>query len=95
MRYPHAKSKGWLDAAEFSGTGRFLKQTDTIKKHLENLCHDWADINPVRWCRIYTKKISGPHYERLENYAVETITIIDHGEKTQPATDFMGILEKA
>lgn len=84
----------WTDAPEFSRAGGvFFKLEQTIKKHLHNLCCNWVDRLGENTWAYHTKISSGPHWERLSDYEVETITIIDHGEKTQPAVDFMGIKE--
>lgn len=80
----------------FGSCGAFYKKKGTIRAHLHNLCHDWKShrINP-NYSFTEEKPIGSADWSRLDLYEVETITIIDHGEKTQSAKDFMGILENA
>lgn len=86
--------KKWAPS-QFGKTGAFYKGKETIKKHLHNLCHDWKVLKTgsAHWdYELIT--VGQPKWERLADLEVEIITIIDHGEKTQSARDFMGILEE-
>lgn len=83
------------ESSTFGKTGVFYKGPEVIKKHLHNICHDWEVKSTGKMFWQYDLlTVGSPHWSRLDNYEVEIITIIDHGEKTQPAADFMGIKEK-
>lgn len=76
----HRRRSSW------TATGTFFRKIDTIKDHLENLCHDWKlERNNYRFTWIE----GAAHPERMKDYEVVVNNFTIHGERAIPAKKFM------
>lgn len=97
----HGRYKGaWYERGSWSSTGgAFWKTEWTVKKHLQNLCHDWTTKHsPEKYPRYlgethyWREVIPGPpDWSRLNDLSVEELLITKYSTVRLAASDFMGI----
>lgn len=85
----------WYERGTWArGGGAFWKTEWTVKKHLQNLCHDWdRKWGPSgHYSDTWMEAIPGPpDWSRLNDLRVEQIYITDYTTTQLLASDFMGI----
>jgi hypothetical protein len=90
----------WHERGTWSASGgAFWKGEQAVRRHLQNLCHDWVNRNaPSRWPRYegqrdyWTEVVPGSaDWSRLAHLRVEQIYISNYATTTLLASDFMGI----
>ncbi len=89
----------WYDRGFWSDTGAFWKREPTVRRHLQQLCHDWVNKSaPARYPRYegqrdyWVERLPGPaDWSRLQYLRVEQIYVTKHTTTTLDASDFMGI----
>jgi hypothetical protein len=99
MDYPSLRLLPWYDRGCWSDSGAFWKREATVRRHLQNLCHDWINKSaPARYPRYpnqrvyWTEALPGPaDWSRLALLRVEQIYVTKHTTTTLSASDFMGI----
>lgn len=100
---PIGHQRQWWLRGQWSNTaGAFWKSENTVRKHLQNLCHDWMSKSaPSRWPRYANQRdywmeaIPGAaDWSRLAHLRVEQIHVTNHSAVILPAHDFMGIPEE-
>ncbi len=103
--HPNLHPGKWHERGSWSATGgTFWKTEAAVRRHLQNLCHDWATRSRPsyypRWPneRVYWHEvISGPpcwgqpDWSRLQFLRVEQIYITNYATTSLLASDFMGI----
>lgn len=99
---PHGHRGDWYDRGHWSDTtGTFWKTEGTVKKHLQNLCHDWGNFSkPVPWRERWPGEemhwravLPGTvvQWVRLNFLSVERILVTKYTTASFAASDFMGI----
>lgn len=84
----------WYMRGHWSDTGGcFWKTENTVRKHLQNLCHDWTSHyeNFPRyrhWRQVVPNSLD---WSRLEHLRVQQILVTNHSSVTISGADFMGI----
>jgi hypothetical protein len=90
----------WFERGYWSESGgAFWKTEQTVKRHLQYLCHDWMTKSaPMRYPRYegqmdhWQEVIRGSRdWSRLEHLKVETLLITNYSTIQVSASDFMGI----
>ncbi len=103
-QHPSGLPLQWHQRGSWSSTGgAFWKTESTVRRHLQNLCHDWVLRTALaRWPRYegqreyWTEPLPGPaDWTRLRVLRVEQIYISNYATTLLPAMDFMGIPEPA
>lgn len=93
----------WYERGHWSHSdGAFWKKEYTVKRHLQNLCHDWCNKSaPSRW-----PQYEGQHeywteiipwsldWSRLQYLTVEEFRVTAYSTVKLQAADFMGIAEQ-
>lgn len=74
-------------------SGAFWRGEDTVRKHLQNLCHDWNVENYGPGYRDYRRVMiaNSLDWSRLQHLRVEQIYVTDYTTTQLSAADFMGI----
>jgi hypothetical protein len=96
----------WYERGHWSASdGAFWKTEGTVRKHIQNLCHDWKvvfgekyrlQIGPY-WYSDQWREII-PHsldWSRLNNLVVEQFHITEYSTVKLAGRDFMGIPERS
>jgi hypothetical protein len=102
MGHPPYSRLGWHDRGFWSDTGAFWKREASVRRHLQNLCHDWvrksapSRYQDPRFKHVqhdhWTEVVPGPaDWSRLQHLRVEQIYVTSHTTTTLSASDFMGI----
>lgn len=98
--HPHGRALSWHERGTWSSSGgAFWKSEQAVRKHLQNLCHDWATRSALSpWPRYegqrdyWTVPLPGQaDWSRLAHLRVEQIYVSDYATTTLLASDFMGI----
>lgn len=100
----HHRAREWHERGTWSASGgAFWKSEGAVRKHLQNLCHDWINRHaPARYPRYsgestwWTEVVPGSaDWSRLAVLRVEQIYISNYATTTLLASDFMGIPDEA
>jgi|SRR6185312_9634399 len=90
----------WFERGSWSDKGGTFWKTDgAVKKHLQNLCHDWVSKHaPVQYPRyvgelnFWREMIPGTlDWSRLEHLTVEELLVTNYSMTRLNASNFMGI----
>lgn len=98
-RHPSGRPLAWHNRGSWSQHGAFWKTENAVRKHLRNLCHDWARRSaPSRYPRYEGERVHwrepitlAPDWSRLKHLRVEQIYVTSHTTTAFDAADFMGI----
>src|ERR1700761_2725845 len=91
-----SRPMSWHERGTWSSGGAFWKSEGSIRRHLQNLCHDWVNRRtPARFpryegqCDYWTQVVPGSaDWSRLALLRVEQIYVSNHQTTTLFASDF-------
>lgn len=88
----------WYERGQWSQTGgSFWKTEWTVKRHLQNLCHDWerkwgaSGHYSDTWMAVIPGSLD---WSRLKDLSVEELLVTKYSTIKLAAADFMGIPEE-
>ena len=84
----------WRDTPKWSKDGVFFKTEETIRRHLHNLCCVWVDDETKNnYYRNHTMAESGPNWDKLDDYQVDCLIVLDSDNALVPAAEFMNMVD--
>lgn len=98
-RHPSGRPLRWHERGSWSQGGAFWKTENSVRRHLQNLCHDWVQKSALTQYQRYegerhywTEAAPGPaDWSRLQFLRVEQIYVSNYATTSLLAADFMGI----